>query len=182
MLQLNFTPFPALATERLVLRQITQDDVNEIFFLRSDEEVMRYIDRPRALTVAEAAEWIRKITDAQNGNEMIAWGITLKGAARLIGTIGLWNIRTDHCRAETGYVLHPGFHRRGIMQEALAGVIAYGFQKIGLHSIEATVNPGNDASIKILERNNFIKEAYFKENFYFNGKFLDSAVYSLLAP
>ncbi|MDO8550886.1 MAG: GNAT family protein [Ignavibacteria bacterium] len=51
-----------------------------------------------------------------------------------------------------------------------------------LHSIEGTVNPNNLPSIKLLEKNNFIREAYFKENFYYNGKFLDTAIYSLINP
>jgi ribosomal-protein-alanine N-acetyltransferase len=49
-----------------------------------------------------------------------------------------------------------------------------------LHSVEANINPANIASIKILEKFNFRREAYYKENFYFDGKFVDSAIYSLL--
>ncbi|MGE5859464.1 MAG: GNAT family N-acetyltransferase, partial [Ignavibacteria bacterium] len=56
----------------------------------------------------------------------------------------------------------------------------YGFKVMNLHSIEANVNPDNKASIRLLERNNFTREAYFKENYFYNGKFLDSAIYSLL--
>ncbi len=52
---------------------------------------------------------------------------------------------------------------------------------MNLHSIEANVNPGNTASIKLLEKNNFTREAYFKENYFYDGKFLDTAIYSLLA-
>jgi RimJ/RimL family protein N-acetyltransferase len=68
------------------------------------------------------------------------------------------------------------------MQEAMIIVIDYGFRAMHLHSIEANVNPDNAASIKLLQRNNFVREAYHKENYYFNGKFLDSAIYSLLTP
>ena len=56
------------------------------------------------------------------------------------------------------------------------------FQQLHLHSIEAIVNPDNVASIGILEKNGFVREAYYKEDYYFEGKFLDSAVYSLLEP
>jgi ribosomal-protein-alanine N-acetyltransferase len=66
------------------------------------------------------------------------------------------------------------------MQEALLKVINYGFKVINLHSIEANVNPGNAASIKLLEKNKFVREAYFKENYFYNGKFLDTVIYSLL--
>ena len=66
------------------------------------------------------------------------------------------------------------------MQESIKEVIDYGFNVMKLHSIEANVNPDNAASIRLLERNKFKREAYYKENFYFNGKFLDTAIYSLL--
>jgi len=61
-------------------------------------------------------------------------------------------------------------------------VLDYGFRALQFHSIEANVNPDNAASIKLLERNNFVREAYHKENYYFNGKFLDSAIYSPVTP
>ena len=66
------------------------------------------------------------------------------------------------------------------MKEALLKVIDYGFDQLKLHSIEANINPSNIASAALLTGNRFIKEAYFKENFYFDGHFLDSEIYSLI--
>lgn len=54
MLTLNFTPFPLIATNRLVLRQLDKSDVNEIFFLRSDPGVMKFLDRAPANSTEEA--------------------------------------------------------------------------------------------------------------------------------
>jgi ribosomal-protein-alanine N-acetyltransferase len=71
---------------------------------------------------------------------------------------------------------------KGIMQEALSAVLNYGFELLKLHSVEANVNPNNVSSIKLLERNGFVREAYFKENYYYNNQFLDTAIYSLLTP
>jgi ribosomal-protein-alanine N-acetyltransferase len=51
---------------------------------------------------------------------------------------------------------------------------------MNLHSIEANINPENIASRKLLEKTGFVREAYFKENYFFNGKFIDSEIYSLL--
>lgn len=51
-----------------------------------------------------------------------------------------------------------------------------------LHSIDAIVNPANADSVKLLERNGFVREAYFREDYFWNGQFLDTAVYSKLAP
>ncbi|HSC37593.1 MAG TPA: GNAT family protein, partial [Chitinophagaceae bacterium] len=112
----------------------------------------------------------------------ITWGIYLKTAPGLIGTIGLWRIIKEHHRAEIGYLLSPAWQRRGLMQEAMEKVLDYGFSVIGLHSVEANVNPDNEASIRILEKNHFVREAYFKENYYYNGVFKDSVIYSLLTP
>ena len=66
------------------------------------------------------------------------------------------------------------------MQEPITVVLEYGFNVMKLHSVEALVNPNNIASIRLLEKNGFIREAYFKENYFYNGRFLDTAVYSLL--
>lgn len=180
MLQLNFTPFPELSTERIILRQITDNDAGEILWLRSDKHIMQYIDRPLAASIEDAMELIQKIHDGIKNNDGITWGITKKGDTKLIGTIGYWRIIQEHYRAEIGYLLATEFHGKGIMQEAISAVIQYGFKNMKLHSIEANVNPGNAASIKLLERNNFVREAYFKENYYYKGKFLDSGIYSLL--
>jgi ribosomal-protein-alanine N-acetyltransferase len=179
MQNLSFTPFPYIRTQRLLLRQIKHSDLNEIFFLRSDERVMKYLDRPKAKTSAEVYDFIQKIIDSETNNEGITWAITLK-TDKLIGTIGFWNIQKEHYRAELGYILHPDYWGKGIMQEALSEVIDYGFKVMKLHSIEANVNPENTASIKLLERNGFSREAYYKENYFFDGKFMDSAIYSLL--
>lgn len=180
MLQLNFNPFPELFTERLLLRAISAADVKEVFQLRADKNVMQFIDRPLAQSMDDAMALINKIADGHENNENITWAITMNNQPELIGTIGFWRIDTENYRAEIGYLLHPGYQGKGLMQEAIEAVLKYGFQHMKLHSVEANVNPANYASIKLLEKNKFVKEAYFKENYFYDGKFLDSAIYSLL--
>jgi RimJ/RimL family protein N-acetyltransferase len=182
MLTVNFNPFPLLSTGRLLLRKVIKEDASEIFFLRSHKSVMEFLDRPVAKSIEDAHQLIRKIDDSLIANEGITWAITLKNRSALIGTIGFWKITKEHYRAEIGYLLHPRFQGKGMMQEAFTAVLDYGFKVMYLHSVEANVNPGNLASIKLLEKNNFTREAYFKENYFYGGKFLDSAIYSLLTP
>jgi len=177
---INFTPFPHLSTERLKLRQVVTSDVSDIFWLRSDERVMKFLDRPMLKTIEDSRQLIKTITDGINNNEAITWAINQKNDPKLIGTIGFWRIMKEHFRAEIGYLLHPDFQGKGIMHEALEEVLDYGFRTLKLHSIEANVNPNNLISIKLLERNRFVKEAYFKENYYYDGKFLDTLIYSLI--
>jgi ribosomal-protein-alanine N-acetyltransferase len=182
MLQFNFEPFPHLQSERLLLRKIGAADADELFKFRSDAREMKYIDRPPARSLDETLEWIGSITGMLQRQEAITWGITLNDGKDLIGTIGFWRINAEHHRAELGYMLSAEHHRMGYMQDAFVEVLSYGFVIMKLHSIEANVNPENHASIKILERNGFVREAYFKENYFYDGKFLDSAIYSLLTP
>ncbi len=181
MLEFNFTPFPELKTERLVLRRMTTADAGQMFFLRSDDRVMKYIGREKTKSVEEAEDFIRKINVFIETNESIMWAIALNSdPAMLIGTICFWRLQPENFRAEVGYVLHPGYWNRGIMKESLLAVIKYGFEGMNLHSIEAHINPENIASGKVLENTGFVREAYFKENCYFHGVFRDTAIYSLL--
>jgi len=176
----HFDPFPVLVTDRLILRQISYNDTPEIYFLRSDPEVMRYTGQPLAASTEEITEYIRKHLELISNGEGIIWGMQLKEETRLIGLISYRKFLFDHFRGEVGYGLHPQYHGMGLMHEALGSVIDFGFNRIGLHSVEANVDKDNTASIKLLERNQFIREAHFKENYYFEGSFIDSVIYSLI--
>lgn len=182
MLEIDFSQFPEIVTERLILRRIVDTDAEAFFVLRSDERVMQYIDRPRAQSIEDALDFITRVNKGIENNEGINWAICLKDVPAPVGVISFWRIIKEHYRAEVGYMLSPDFQGKGIMQEALVAILNYGFGKMGLHSVEANVNPANEASIKLLEKNGFQREAYFRENFYYNGRFLDSAIYCLLAP
>ena len=182
MLNINFNPFPVLTTERLTIRRITNDDANELFFLRSDETVMQYVNRPKAQSMEDIGQWVKNVNTMIDNNDGIAWGIALRGEPKIIGTSSFHILIKEHYRAVIGYVMHPQYHGKGYMQEAVTAMLDYGFKTMGLHSVEAHVNPANIASIKLLERCNFVREGYFKEDFFWEGKFLDSGVYSLLAP
>jgi len=142
---------------------------------------LQFLDREPAKLTEDAIIFIEKINDLEKNNEAVTWAITLKKDTKLIGKICYWNIQKEHYRAEIGYVLHPDFHGKGIMQEAMTEVIKFGFQIMKLHSIEANTNPNNTSSIQLLERNKFIREGYFRENYFYNNKFYDSVIYSLLA-
>ncbi len=182
MLQLDLSPFPVIRTERLLLRPTTVADADVLYELRRNEDVMRYIDRPRPDSINDILALIQKIQDRFESNDGISWALALPDTDRYIGTISFHEIMKAHFRAEVGYMLHPDFHGKGIMSEALQAVIAHGFNNMGLHSIEAHLDPCNVASARILERNGFVREGLFKENHYWQGRFNDTAIYSLLKP
>lgn len=180
MLEFNFTPFPTIETDRLILRRITNDDVDEVFELRSNPETMKYIPRPLVKNSDDALEHIAMIEEKIITNIGINWGISLKGDPKLLGLIGFYRMKPENYRAEIGYMLLPEFHGKGIVPEAVNRLITYGFNDLKLHSIEAVIDPENFASEKVLQKCGFIKEAHFKESEFYEGRFLDNVVYSLL--
>lgn len=180
MLELNFHPFPILETERLTLKRVTMSHSQNMFDLRANINAMRYLDRPIAQTLDDAINLIKRMDNDIDNNTGIGWGIFLKNTNKLIGTIGYYRMKMENYRAEIGYMLMPEFWKQGIMSEAMMRVIDFGFYEMKLHSIEADINPNNIASAAILKKHGFVKEAYFKENVYSNGQFLDTEIYSLL--
>ncbi|MEO8235311.1 MAG: GNAT family N-acetyltransferase [Flavobacterium sp.] len=176
----SFLPFQNLKSDRLLLRQITSDDVNEIFELRSNSETMKYIPRPLVTSIEEAMSHIKMIQDKIESNEGINWAITLKDNSKMIGIIGHYRIRWEHFRSEIGYMLLPEYHGKGVVTEAIELMIKYGFNEMKMHSLEAIIDPENTASARVLEKNNFVKEAHILQNEFYDGKFLDTVIYSIL--
>ncbi len=153
----NFTPFPVLKTERLTLRQLVSSDDKEIFALRSDDNVNKYLDRKPSKSIDDAKNFIQTINENIQRNDSIYWAITLNGTNKLIGTICLFDFSDDNSKAEIGYELLPDFQGKGIMQEATSKVIDFGIQHIGLNSIEAYTHSENQSSARLLEKFNFKK-------------------------
>jgi len=177
----DFSVFPNLETQRLLLKEITKDDAEALYAMRTNPDVMRYIDRPIPSSIDEVIDLIEKMKIMKENGEGISWGMYLKENPNLqIGNIGFFRSMPEHFRAEIGYMLTPSEHRKGLMFEAMQKVLEYGFDSMKLHSVEAHINAMNDASASILEKAGFVREAYFKENYFFNNKFIDTAVYSLI--
>lgn len=180
MVQINFNPFPNLETERLFLRRVVVEDVAEIFALRSNKELMKYIPRPVIKTNEEALEHIAMIDQKIKAKESINWAITSKSDLKLIGIIGYYRIKLEHFRSEIGYMLLPEYHGKEIIPEAIKATLDYGFGIMKLHSVEAIIDLENFASERVLQKTGFVKEAHLKENEFYDGKFLDTVIYSIL--
>lgn len=183
MLHVQFTSFPTLQTPRLLLREVVPSDAAAVFSMRSDPEVMRYMGKIPMQDISEAEQHIDSYIQSFAQNEAVNWAICLKeNPELLIGTLGFWRMDKVNHRVEIGYSLSAAYWRKGIMDEAMGAAIEYCFREMNFHSIEANTDPENEGSGKLLEKNGFVKEAYFKENFYFDGQFLDSRIYSKLNP
>lgn len=150
------TPFSELSTQRLLLKTVTQEDIQEVLFLRSDPEMNQYIFRKEKVGIQEAQAFLDRIARGVSNRDFYYWGITRKASPKMIGSICLWNLSEDRSQAELGYDLHPDSQGLGIMSEAVQAVFEFGFQQMSLSRIEAFTHKENQSSKKLLERNGFV--------------------------
>jgi ribosomal-protein-alanine N-acetyltransferase len=173
--------FPILQTERLTLRKIAMADAADLFQLRSNKEVMQYLARPIAKAIEDAEELIAVLNSNIELSETITWGICEKNHSNIIGTIGYYRVDRNNYRGEIGYLLGVQYWNKGLISEAIKTIVNYGFNTLQFHSIKACVSPFNIASQKVLLKNGFQLEGHYREDCYFEGKFLDTLVYGRLA-
>ena len=173
MPDLNFISFPQLITSRLLLRQLMPDDRRDIFLLRSDELVNKFLDRPATTSIEEADKFIQKI----NENKSMYWAICLKEPAELVGTICYWNMDDANGSVEIGYELKPACQGKGLMQEAMAAVISFGWQTMALRKITAFTHHENKRSLQLLKKFNFSRDEALEQASV--DKTSDHVIYSL---
>ncbi|HEX8728199.1 MAG TPA: GNAT family protein [Ktedonobacterales bacterium] len=175
-----FASVPVIETSRLILRGIRESDAEAIFATFSDPQTLEFYDALPHQSVEESRELIREIAGWYARREGIRWGITLRGADEVIGACGLFKFDEGFHRAETGYELRRAYWRQGIMSEALGGVLAFGFNEMGLHRIEAVTDEGNVRSRGLLLKLGFTHEGALRQRFAWQGRFLDEHYFGLL--
>lgn len=175
-----FDEFPTLETEHLKLRAFDLSDTSALFAIRSNPTVMEYMDTDLMHKQSAAYLMIARMQVDFENQEAIHWVIEEKASNKMVGYFSYWRLDSKHCRAEIGYALHPDYWNKQYMTHTFLAVLKFGFNQLHLHSIEANVNPNNRASIKLLQKIGFQKEAYFRSNYFYNNRYIDSLIYCLL--
>jgi RimJ/RimL family protein N-acetyltransferase len=179
---LNFPDtFPTLTTERLVLRETAERDVDAVFAMESDPIAMRYWSKPPMRDVSEAVASVRRAMGFFPAREGLRWSIARASDDRMLGHASLFNFNEQSGRADLGYGLAREHWGQGFMHEALTAVVDYAFRPLGLRRLEADTDPGNLASMRALERLGFAREGTLRERWVVAGQISDSAVWGLLA-
>jgi len=176
----DFKEFPRLETSRLLLREAKPADRDGLFAMYADEEVMRYMPLDPFESVEEADDelgWHARIFREGTG---IRWMLEDRDSGAFVGTCGFLGIEREHNRMEIGYDLAPAFWGRGLMPEAVHAALGFGFGPLGANKIEARVDPGNAASIRLMDKLGFTREGLLRQHEYEKGRYVDLAAYSML--
>lgn len=171
---------PIITTPRVVLRWISEDDIDGLYDVFSDPQVMRYWSTGPLAHREAAAEMQREIAAGNLSNTMMKWGLALRESNLVIGTTTLFNLNLDNGRAEIGYAMARAYWGQGYMQEALQALVSHAFEVMELRRLEADVDPRNAASIRTLERLGFQREGFLRERWHVNGELQDALFYGLL--
>ena len=163
-----------LKTNRLILRDLSVDDYEDLHDIRFHPQVIKFIERERIEDKLEIKTFITDRLKAIENKSLCFWGITEQGSSKLIGTICLWNFNPAKTVAEIGYELHPDHHTQGLMSEAMKAVLNFGFKQLHLNAIEAFTHKNNESSKALLSKFNFKLDVQRKDD-----EYPDNIIYTL---
>ena len=176
---MNLNPI-IIETKRLKLTGFSPQDMTSVFENFSKDERRKILGH-RTEEDYQKEEYKYKNGYASYNRSFILFLLSEKEYDNIIGRCGLHNWNVEHNRAEIGYnISDENFKRKGLMTEAVSAIIDYGFNTLKLHRIEALVGSNNIPSLKIMERNRFIKEGLLRQHYYITDKYEDSVLFSKL--
>ncbi|GIO24491.1 GNAT family N-acetyltransferase [Oceanobacillus sp. J11TS1] len=179
MQEFPFIPFPVLETERLLLREMKKEDLQDVYDYASDPELTTFLTWETHTTRGDTEEFIAFLLDLYKKGTKGAWAIVWKKKNRVIGTIDLqWNQK--HYSAELAYAISRDYWRKGIGAEAGRAVLRFGFEKMKLERVYARCHPDNIASYKLMEKLGMTYEGTLRKSMCRKGKQEDLKIYSIL--
>ena len=175
-----FSRMPELQTERLILRRMLVTDAQDMYEYARRADVTRYLLWSPHPDIRHTREYLQYLTTRYAAGSFYDWAVVLTKNNRMIGTCGFTTIDCPHDAAEIGYVLNPDYHGMGIAPEAVEAVLAYGFDRLLLHRIEARFMEGNDASLRVMEKVGMRFEGFRRESMLVKGSYRTIGTCSIL--
>ena len=173
---------PVLETKQLRLREITESDLDAYYALYSDERVLRMWGTLRHQSAEDTRKLITYLRAQFESSTGIRWGLELKSNGEFVGDVGFWRIVPERQRAEAGAKLAADHWSGGLMSEALTAIIQCAFETLGMHSVEANIDPTNRGALRMVEKVGFVKEGHIREHTYspYEKRYLDTELFSIV--
>jgi RimJ/RimL family protein N-acetyltransferase len=171
-----------IETERLILRPLTVEDLEDVHAYQSLDEATRYVPfAARTLPqVLEALGRQKSAAELKQAGDFIIWGQVLKSTGRVIGQSNLGIENLDDLHAEFGYLLHPNYWGQGFATEASRAVLKYAFEVAKMRRVTAIIDHRNAASIRVAERLGMRREATFVDYTKLKGEWVTEHIFALL--
>lgn len=176
-----FALHPQLETDRLRLRKISFKDLADMHAYTTSKKVTKYIPFPTHKSIEDTRKFIDYVLEQYHIQKKLFWGVELKETQTLIGTIEFVSLDLIHNKAEIAYLLSDCYWGKGIMSEAAAEIIKFGFQTLQLTRIEARTFKENIASQKVLEKVGMTFEGTLRKSQFLKGRYQDINIFSILS-
>jgi len=170
-----------LTTERLVLREFTENDWPAVLAYQRDPRYLRFYE-----WTGRTPDQVRGFVDMfvvqqqETPRTRFQLAVTLKTTGRLIGNCGIRRETGDAREADIGYELDPAYWGHGYATEAARAVVGWGFSEMHLHRVSAWCIADNAGSVRVLEKLGMQREARLREKQYFKGRWWDTLLYAIL--
>ncbi len=171
---------PTIKTERLLLDAFDpSSDAEQTERLVSVYEVARFtLNIPHPYPPGHIFKWFAKVEAERARGDSVVFAIRLPDRT-VVGAVGL-RLERPHDRGELGYWLGQPFWGHGYATEAARAALAFGFESLDLHKIEANYDPANIASRRVLQKLGMTAEGVRRDHVKRDGVYSDSATYGML--
>lgn len=173
-----------LETERLILRQFTEGDAEAMYQnWSSDPEVTRFLTWPAHRDVSVTRDYLREMTGSYGREDYYCWAIEqMEGGAGPIGDIAVVKHDDRVQSAHIGYCIGRKWWHQGITSEALACVMAFLFDRVGVLRVECRHDARNPNSGAVMKKCGMQYEGTLRQSDWNNQGICDVCYYAALAP
>ncbi|GIP43047.1 alanine acetyltransferase [Paenibacillus sp. J45TS6] len=175
-----FTEEPVFETERMILRRLDMDDLEEYFSFSSDPLVSERTLWDRHESTEDTRVFLEKVQRSFVEKIAYRWAVIYKPERRLIGRIGFIHLDEIHSCAEIGYALSSRYWGKGITTEGLQEVIKYGISHMNINRIEGRCNVDNLSSARVMKKVGMQQEGILREKFQIKGEFVDQIQFAMI--
>jgi len=168
-------------TDRLVLRKLSLNDLDDMFEYTSDELCTQPLPWQAHKDKEQTRIFLENTIAGYGTDNSFTYGIELKEEAKLIGVVRLFDISFHNKRAEISYIMNRKYQGKGYANEAINAIIDFAFTKKEFIRIQARCSFDNLASVKVLERIGMSKEGVLKSFWNIKGVQKDVIIYGLLS-
>ena len=171
-----------LETSRLMLKEISRDDMEDIHRLHSIPEVDEFNTLGLPKDIGETLKNIEPLIEAQSKSprSSYTWKIILKASGKFIGIAGMFLSNDKFRLGEIYYKLHPDHWGKGYATEVARRLIKFGFGELKLHKVEAGVATENVKSIHVLEKSGMTREGLRRKVLPIRGRWVDNFHYAIV--
>lgn len=177
-----FIDFPIIKMEKYLLRDIKEDNYNDIIKIYNNKEVYKYNNVPHIRRKKDAIRLIKQLEYAYELEEKVTWGIEDRTSKDIIGIIGISDISISNRKVEISYIIKKECMGKGIMKECIKVLLDELFSKYNLKRIEANIYIKNISSINLCKSLGFEEEGLRKKYIYNinTRKYMDTYIYAMV--